>query len=252
MRNYKCGIILAGGKGTRLGELTRGVSKQLMPVYKYPMIYYPIRTLLDMGIRDIMIIVASELQLTLFKEYLGDGSKWNAKFSYIIQSEPLGLAHAFILCEEFIGDSDVTLILGDNVFVLNGDIDTTPNTIFSYRVKNPQDYGVVVTGYLDQIVKLVEKPRDFISDQAVVGLYVLSNDCVEVAKNLKPSSRGELEIVDLIMEMHKKEPFVVHPIEGVWFDCGNPDDLLECSEYIRALTKRTGYGILPSSWKERI
>lgn len=249
-KNNMCGIVLAGGKGTRLGELTRGISKQLLPVYRHPMVYYPINTLIDMGIKDIMIIVASEMQLELFEEYLGYGERWGVKFSYTIQHEPKGLAHAFTLCEDFIGESDVTLILGDNIFILNERIEAEPNTIFTYKVRNPQDYGVVVKNEFDQIVKIVEKPVEYTSDDAVVGLYVLDNSCVEYAKRLKPSHRGELEIVDLIWEMDRNSPFNVQQLTGVWFDCGNPDDLLECAEHIRSLTKRSHYGILPSLWKQ--
>lgn len=239
------GIILAGGRGSRLHPLTLGVSKQLLSVYKQPMIYYPLKTLISMGIKDILIIVASELQMELFKLYLGDGSKFGVNLSYIIQENPNGLAEAFIIGEEFIGDSAVTLILGDNVMINHqSDIKAYPNSIFSYKVRNPEAYGVVKKDIYGKIEQLVEKPKEFISDEAVIGLYVFTNTAIKVAKTLKPSVRGELEIVDLIKEMNRLEGVSVYNFDGIWFDCGTPDDLLECSELIRALTKRTTYDIL--------
>lgn len=233
------GIILAGGNGTRLHPLTLGVSKQLLPVYKQPMIFYPLKTLIDMGIRDILVIVASDVQLTLFKLFLGDGSKYGVKIEFVVQPKPNGLAEAFIIGEKFIGNDDVTLILGDNVFLTNSPIDPTPNTIFTYKVRNPSAYGVVTTTVEGWVDKLIEKPKEFISDDAVVGLYVFTNSAVELAKQVKPSPRGELEIVDLIKLIDYEEGVSVSPIDGVWFDCGTHDDLLECSEFIRALDKRT-------------
>lgn len=238
------GIILAGGRGTRLGELTKGVSKQLMPVYKQPMIYYPLKTLIDMGIKDILIIVASYVQNDIFYEYLGNGSRFGVNIQYCVQLQPKGLAEAFILGEEFIGDDDVTLILGDNVFLSTTKIDSQPNNILTYKVKDPSAYGVVRTDNDGNILELIEKPIEFISNDAVVGLYVFTNTAVRLAKTLSPSKRGELEIVDLIMAMDLEEG--VYPIEfdGVWFDCGTPDDLLECAEFVRALDKRTARDIL--------
>lgn len=239
------GIILAGGKATRLFPLTLGISKQLMPVYKQPMIYYPLKTLINMGIKDILVIVASELQLTLFKEYLGDGSEFGVKLQYVIQEKPNGLAEAFIIGEEFIGDSPVTLILGDNVFIdINNDIGFIyPNTIFTYKVKDPSAYGVVMLE--DGCIRnIVEKPKTFISEDAVVGLYCFENYVVDYAKTLTPSERGELEIVDLIRKINDEQFVSVFPFHGVWFDCGTPDDLLECAEFVRALDKRTKCDIL--------
>ena len=237
------GIILSGGRGSRLYPLTFGISKQLMPVYKQPMIYYPIKTLLDMGINDILIIVASELQETLFKMYLGDGSKYNATFKYVVQESPNGLAEAFIIGEEHIGDDNVTLILGDNVLITNNKIYPIPNTIFTYKVKDPSSYGVAVIED-DQLVEIVEKPIEYISDDAVIGLYIFTNEAVRLAKTLKPSPRGELEIVDLIKAMDLEEGVNVDTLDGFWFDCGTHDDLLECSEFIRSLDKRTNRDIL--------
>lgn len=245
MRTNMCGIILSGGKGTRLYPLTLGISKQLLSVYKQPMIYYPLKTLISLGIDDILIIVASELQLELFKLYLGDGSKFGVNLTYIIQENPNGLAEAFIIGEEFIGDRDVTMILGDNVMINHKDaIRVLPNTIFSYKVKNPEAYGVVLKDEFGDIQKIVEKPKEFVSNDAVIGLYVFTNTVVQLAKTLKPSARGELEIVDLIILLNNEEGVDVYPFDGIWFDCGTPDDLLECSELVRALTKRTTYDIL--------
>jgi glucose-1-phosphate thymidylyltransferase len=236
------GIILSGGRGSRLFPLTLGVSKQLMPVYKQPMIFYPLKTLIDMGIKDILIIVASELQKTLFFEYLKDGKQFGVNIQYVVQEKPNGLAEAFIIGEEFIGDDDVTLILGDNVFLTNNKIDAWTNNIFTYKVKDPSSYGVVKTtnGYIN---KIVEKPKKFISNDAVVGLYVFTNTAIELAKKLKPSKRGELEIVDLILSMDLEEGVDVQEFDGVWFDCGTHDDLLECAEFVRALDKRTNCDI---------
>jgi len=233
------GIILAGGRGSRLFPLTLGVSKQLMPVYKQPMIYYPLKTLIDMGIKDILIIVASELQRTLFYEYIGNGSRFGIKIEYIVQEKPNGLAEAFILGENFIDNKNVTLILGDNVFLNNTPIEAEPNSIFTYKVKDPSAYGVVSVDEFGYISKIVEKPFSYISDNAVVGLYVFSNIAVELSKKLIPSHRGELEIVDLIKAIDYEEGVHVKSIDGVWFDCGTHDDLLECAEYVRALDKRT-------------
>ena len=237
-------IILAGGAGTRLYPLTHGVSKQLLPVYNQPMIYYPLKTLIDMGIRKILIIVESDLQRTLFYEYLGDGSKFGVNLEYIVQPSPNGLAEAFILGEKFINGDNVTLILGDNVFLLNEPIVAEPNTIFTYKVKNPSAYGVATLNVYGELGDIVEKPETFISDNAVVGLYIFDHFAPQLAKQIKPSKRGELEIVDLIKLYMAEDYVTVKEIDGVWFDCGTHDDLLECSEYVRALQKRTTRDIL--------
>ena len=238
------GIILAGGAGTRLYPLTHGVSKQLLPVYNQPMIYYPLKTLMDMGISKILLIVASDLQRTLFHEYLGDGSKFGISLEYIVQPSPNGLAEAFILGEKFINGNNVTLILGDNVFLLNEPIVAEPNTIFTYKVKNPSAYGVATLNVYGELGDIVEKPETFISDNAVVGLYVFDHFAPQLAKRIIPSKRGELEIVDLIKLYMAEDYVTVKEIDGVWFDCGTHDDLLECSEYVRALQKRTARDIL--------
>ena len=238
------GIILAGGKATRLGELTRITSKQLLPVYKQPLIYYPLKTLINMGIEDILIIVSSELQLTLFQKQLGDGARYGVSLEYIVQEKPNGLAEAFIVGETFIGDDEVALILGDNVFLGNSPMDCPPNTIFTYKVKDPSAYGVVKLNDWGEIDDIVEKPTDFVSDDAVVGLYIFSNCVIKFAKTLTPSKRGELEIVDLIKALNKEHEVDIFQFDGVWFDCGTPDDLLECAEFVRALDKRTNHDIL--------
>ncbi|MEN6290794.1 MAG: sugar phosphate nucleotidyltransferase [Methanobacterium sp.] len=238
------GIILSGGRGSRLYPLTLGVSKQLMPVYKQPMIYYPLKTLIDMGIDDILMIVSSSKQLEIFKEYLNDGKDYGVNIQYIIQEEPKGLPEAFTLGEKFIGDDDVTLILGDNVLLLNNIIDPSTNTIFTYKVKNPSAYGVVKTDQDGKLDQIIEKPKEFISDKAVVGLYVFTKTAIEIAKTLKPSNRKELEIVDLIWELNKREGVKVSELDGFWFDCGTHDDLLECAEFVRALDKRSNCDIL--------
>ncbi len=233
------GIILAGGKGTRLYPLTVGVSKQLLSVYKQPMIYYPLKTLIDMGIKEILIIVASYEQQIIFERYLGDGSKYGVDLTYIIQCNANGLSEAFILGENFIGKDNVTLILGDNIILSEKKINPQPNTIFTYKVRDPSSYGVVQFDDFGYIKKLVEKPTEYISDDAVIGLYIFTNSAVELAKQVTPSARGELEIVDLIRMMNIKEGVNVEEINGFWFDCGTHDDLLECSEFVRALDKRT-------------
>lgn len=232
-------IILSGGRGSRLFPLTLGISKQLMPIYKAPMIYYPLKTLIDMGIEDILIIVASKIQQVLFEEYLGNGSKFGVKLSYLVQEKPNGLAEAFILGEKFIGDDDVTLILGDNVFLGGSPLNPQPNTIFTYKVKDPSAYGVVKCDEFGRISNLVEKPSTFVSNDAVIGLYVFTNNAVELAKTIRPSHRGELEIVDLIRAMDLDGGVSVDEFDGFWFDCGTHDDLLECAEFVRALDKRT-------------
>jgi glucose-1-phosphate thymidylyltransferase len=237
------GIILAGGRGQRLGELTRGVSKQLLSVYKQPMVYYPLKTLIDMGIKDVLIIVSSKDQYSIFFNYLGYGQRFGVNITYKIQENPNGLAEAFILGESFIGDDDVTLILGDNVFLTTTEFVTQPNTIFTYKVKDPSAYGVVKCDHEGNIEQLVEKPTSFISNDAVVGLYVFTNLAVKLAKTVKPSYRGELEIVDLIRAMNYEEGVNVSNFNGVWFDCGTHDDLLECAEFVRALDKRTNSDI---------
>lgn len=234
------GIILAGGKGTRLYPLTYTISKQLLPVYNKPMIHYPIQTLKDMGITDMLIITADERQCELFKNQLQDGEEYGLNFEYTVQESPGGLPEAFIIGEKFIGENQgVTLILGDNVFINNNKIDAKLNTIFTYKVKNPSSYGVAEVDDSGKLINIVEKPTEFVSDTAVVGLYVFSHSVIELAKNLKPSKRGELEIVDLIKQLDEKEGINVKELDGFWFDCGTHDDLLDCSNLIATIEHRT-------------
>ena len=233
------GIVLAGGKGTRLYPLTYCISKQLLPVYNKPMIYYPLQTLKSMGITDILIITADPQQCRLFEDQLKDGSKYGINLTYKVQHSPRGLPDAFIVGESFIGKEDVTLILGDNVFITPDTIEAKPNTIFTYKVKQPEAQGVIKLsegGYID---KLIEKPIKFISNDAVVGLYSFKNEVVDVARTLTASDRGELEIVDLIKAMDKLERVKVQQLDGFWFDCGTHEDLLECSNLVRAIEQRT-------------
>ena len=231
------GIILAGGKGSRLYPLTYAVSKQLLSVYNKPMIYYPLNTLKSMGITDILIITADYVQCRLFEEQLKSTKGLN--LSFVVQDSPRGLPDAFIVGRDFIGEDDVTLILGDNVFITPEPIEAKPNTIFTYKVRQPDAYGVVKlteNGYID---KLIEKPDKFISNDAVVGLYVFNNEVVHVAKTLTPSYREELEIVDLIKAMDDIDRVKVQQLDGFWFDCGTHDDLLECANLVKAIESRT-------------
>jgi glucose-1-phosphate thymidylyltransferase len=231
------GIILAGGKGSRLYPLTYAVSKQLLSVYNKPMIYYPLNTLKSMGITDILIITADHVQCRLFEEQLKSTTGLN--LSFVVQDSPRGLPDAFIVGRDFIGEDNVTLILGDNVFITSERIEAKPNTIFTYKVRQPDAYGVVKLtekGYID---KLIEKPDKFISNDAVVGLYVFDNEVVHVVKTLTPSHRGELEIVDLIKAMDDIDRVKVQQLDGFWFDCGTHDDLLECANLVKAIESRT-------------
>jgi glucose-1-phosphate thymidylyltransferase len=233
------GICLAGGKGTRLLPTTKSVSKQLHCVYNKPMIYYPLETLKSMGIKDILIITADPQQCRLFEDQLKDGKQYGLNLSYAVQDSPRGLPDAFIVGKNFIGGDDVALILGDNVFITSESIEATPNTIFTYKVKHPDAYGVVKLtdkGYIDN---LVEKPKEFISNDAVVGLYVFDNNVVHVAPSLTTSPRGELEIVDLIKTMDNINRVKVQQLDGFWFDCGTHDDLLSCANLVQAIEQRT-------------
>lgn len=233
------GICLAGGKGTRLYPLTHCISKQLLPVYNKPMIYYPLNTLKSMGISDILIITADPQQCRLFEDQLKDGKHYGLNLSYTIQDSPRGLPDAFIVGRDFIGDDDVALILGDNVFITSEHIEAKPNTIFTYKVKQPESYGVVKLTDSGHINLLVEKPVKFISNDAVVGLYVFENSVVDIAPSLTPSLRGELEIVDLITSMDYVNRVKVKQLDGFWFDCGTHDDLLSCANLVQAIEQRT-------------
>jgi len=240
----KKSIVLAGGCGTRLHPLTKTTSKQLLPIYNKPVISFPLQTLKDMGYIDILIINASEDQQKQFKILLGDGSKFGLNLSYAIQDYPRGLVDAFIVGEEFIKDADeICLILGDNVIIGNSPIHPQPNTIYTYKVKDPSAYGVVETDENDNIIRIVEKPKEFISEDAVIGLYVFSNEVVDMAKKVKPSARGELEIVDLIRLMNDKEGVRVDKLDGFWFDVGTYESLLDCANLVRTIDNRSNHAI---------
>ncbi|MEC8066616.1 MAG: glucose-1-phosphate thymidylyltransferase RfbA [Pseudomonadota bacterium] len=236
------GIVLAGGTGSRLYPLTQVMCKQLLPVYDKPMICYPVATLMLLGIRDILIITTPE-DVDPLKAYLKDGSHLGVNFSYEVQEEPRGIAEAFILGEDFIGDDSVTLILGDNIFhspSLFKQIDLKKFQsqdgcqLFSYRVKDPERFGVLGFDKEGKVTSITEKPEHPKSNYAVVGLYAYSNDVVNKAKNLQPSSRGELEITDL-NNQYLKESRVVNyamPRGSAWFDAGTPKSLLAASQYV--------------------
>lgn len=251
------GIILAGGTGSRLYPLTQAVSKQLMPIYDKPMIYYPLSTLMLAGIRDILII-SSPRDLPQFKSLLGDGSQWGLTFSYIEQPKPIGLAHAFILAEDFIGDESVCLILGDNIFYgpglgrmlkrgLNSDDQKScyGATIFAYYVNNPQDYGVVEFDAEAKVLSVEEKPHKPKSPYAVPGLYFYDNEVIEYAKSLKPSARGELEITDVNMCYIKAGNMRVEILSrGVaWLDTGTHQSMMKASNFIEVIESRQGLKI---------
>lgn len=243
------GIVLAGGSGTRLYPITKSVSKQLLPVYDKPAIYYPISLLMLSGIKDILIISTPD-HLPLMKSLLGDGSNLGMKFSYAVQEKPNGLAEAFVIGEDFIGKDSVALVLGDNVIYsdnlaeLLGGIakDPTGATIFGYRVKNPSEFGVVEFDSNGNVISLEEKPRSPKSDYAIPGLYYYDNDVVEIAKNIQPSARGELEITSVNEEYLKRGRLKVAILgRGVsWLDMGSYDGLLDASLFVSIIQKRQG------------
>lgn len=246
------GIVLAGGSGTRLWPLTLCTSKQLLPVYDKPMIYYPLSVLMLAGIREILIITTPEDQ-DRFRQLLGDGSRFGVQLNYVVQPSPQGLAQAFLLDEDFIGDEPVTLILGDNLFYGHGFDDlvrkaaglTSGATIFTYHVNKPQRYGVVVLDGDGRPVAIDEKPREPRSNLAVTGLYVYDNDVIEIARSIRPSSRGELEITDVNRAYMERGDLHVEKLgRGIaWLDTGTPQALLEASEYVRSLERRQGLQI---------
>tara|TARA_R110000822_G_scaffold131319_3_gene268287 strand:+ start:323 stop:1198 length:876 start_codon:yes stop_codon:yes gene_type:complete len=246
------GIVLAGGSGTRLWPLTLCTSKQLLPVYDKPMIYYPLSVLMLAGIRDILIITTPDDQ-ERFRQLLGDGSRFGVRLSYVAQPSPQGLAQAFLLDEDFIGDGPVTLILGDNMFYGHGFDEivrgaaspTSGATIFTYHVNKPQRYGVVVLDADGKPIAIDEKPEEPRSNLAVTGLYVYDNDVVEIARSIRPSARGELEITDVNRAYMERGDLRVQKLgRGVaWLDTGTPQALLEASEYVRSLERRQGLQI---------
>ena len=245
------GIILAGGSGTRLHPLTIGVSKQLMPVYNKPMIYYPLSTLMHAGIRDILIITTPDDQAA-FMKLLGDGSRLGCNFEYKIQYEPNGLAQAFVLGEEFIGNDKVALILGDNIFFgsdlgkkLRKCTDPKGGLVFAYHVMDPERYGVVEFNNENKVLSIEEKPAKPKSHFAVPGLYFYNNNVVEIAKNLEMSPRGEYEITDVNKAYLEKGELEVEIMErGVaWLDTGTFRSLIQASHYVQTIEERQGLGV---------
>lgn len=246
------GIILAGGSGTRLLPITRVVVKQLLPVYDKPMIYYPLSTLMLAGIRDILIISTPEDQ-TAFKALLGDGSNLGVSLSYAVQPSPDGLAQAFLIGREFVGGDPVCLILGDNIFYGHGLEDllveaaaeTSGAAIFIHRVQDPERYGVVGLGPDGQPTQIVEKPKTFVSDLAVTGLYFYDNSVLDIAAEIRPSRRGELEITDVNRAYLESGKLRCVPLGRgfAWLDAGTPDSLLESAAFVRTIERRQGQQI---------
>jgi glucose-1-phosphate thymidylyltransferase len=245
------GIILAGGTGSRLHPITRGISKQLMPVYDKPMVYYPLSTLMMAGIREVLVIT-TPVDADQFRRLLGDGSQWGMTIAYAVQPRPEGIAQAFVLGADFIGGDRVGLVLGDNIFFgpglgtrLADHTDVEGGHIFAYRVADPTAYGVVEFGTDGHVISIEEKPADPKSSYAVPGLYFYDNDVVAIAKGLRPSARGELEITAVNDEYLRRGTLSVSvlPRGTAWFDTGTFEGLIEASQYVHVVEARQGQKI---------
>lgn len=245
------GIVLAGGTGSRLWPITRSVSKQLLPIYDKPMIYYPISTLMLAGIREILIITTPHDQ-SQFKELLGDGSELGVSFEYATQPEPKGLAQAFTIGEEFLSGESCLMILGDNIFHGAGlgrdlvrELPSTGAHIFTYEVSNPSDYGILEVGSEGNPISITEKPTEYISNLAITGLYFFDGEVSNVAKNVLPSARGEMEITSVIDHYLQSGSLSFTQLSrgAAWLDTGNPDSLYDAAAYVRIIEDRTGLKI---------